>query len=53
MALTALSGFFDLARGARDEAGLDAAFRQALLAQDVAPENIPPYLAQGFVNAAG
>ena len=51
-ALSALALFFDLARGARDEAGLDAAFRQALLAQEVAPASIPPYLAQGFVNAA-
>lgn len=50
-ALSALALFFDLARGARDEAGLDAAFRQALLAQEVAPASIPPYLAQGFVNA--
>ena len=52
-ALTALSRFFDLARGAKDEAGLDAAFRQALREQDIGPESIPPYLAQGFVNAAG
>ena len=52
-ALTALANFFDLARGAPDAAGLDAAFRQALLAQEVAAASIPPYLAQGFVNAAG
>lgn len=52
-ALTALALFFDLARGARDEAGLDAAFRQALLAQEIGPESIPPYLAQGFVSEAG
>ncbi len=52
-ALTALANFFDLARGAPDAAGLDAAFRQALLAQEVAAESIPPYLAQGFVNEAG
>ena len=52
-ALTALARFFDLARGARDEAGLDAAFRQALREQEIASENIPPYLAQGFVSEAG
>lgn len=52
-ALEALATFFDAARGARDEAGLDAAFRTALLAQEVAPENIPPYLAQGFVSPQG
>ena len=52
-ALTALARFFDLARGARDEAGLDAAFRQALLAQEIGPESIPPYLAQGFVSDIG
>lgn len=52
-ALTALARFFDLARGARDEAGLDTAFRQALLDQEVAPESIPPYLAQGFVSEDG
>lgn len=52
-ALTALARFFDLARGARDEAGLDAAFRQALLDQEIGPESIPPYLAQGFVSDLG
>ncbi len=52
-ALSALTEFFRLARGARDEAGLDAAFRGALRAQEIAPENIPPYLGQGFVNAQG
>jgi type III restriction enzyme len=52
-ALTALSRFFDLARGAKDEAGLDTAFRQALREQEIGPESIPPYLGQGFVNEAG
>jgi len=52
-ALTALADFFDRARGARDESGLDAAFRAALLAQEVAPEAIPPYAAQGFATAEG
>jgi type III restriction enzyme len=52
-ALTALARFFDLARGARNEAALDAAFRQALLEQELAPESIPPYLAQGFVSDEG
>lgn len=52
-ALTALADFFDRARGARDEAALDAAFRGALLAQEVPAETIPPYAAQGFVTAEG
>lgn len=52
-ALDALARFFELARGARDEAALDAAFRQALLDQELAPESIPPYLAQGFIADAG
>lgn len=52
-ALSALARFFDLARGARDEAGLDTAFCQALLDQEIAPESIPPYLAQGFVSDIG
>jgi len=47
-ALDALARFFDLARGARDYAALDLAFRQTLTEQEVAPEVIPPYLAQGF-----
>ena len=45
-ALAALARFFALARGARDEAALDAAFRQTLLEQEHAAETIPPYLAQ-------
>jgi len=45
-ALIALSRFFDLARGARDEAGLDAAFRQALLDQEIAPQSIRPIWAR-------
>lgn len=52
-ALTALARFFDLARGARDEAGLDAAFRQTLLEQETDPACIPPYLGQGFVSDQG
>ena len=52
-ALAALARFFALARGARDEAALDAAFRQTLLEQEHAAETIPPYLAQGFVNDDG
>jgi type III restriction enzyme len=52
-ALDALACFFDLARGAQDEASLDIAFRAALAQQDYAPDSIPPYLGQGFVNAAG
>ena len=52
-ALTALRQFFDLARGADNEAALNAAFRAALSAQDVAAESIPPYLTQGFVSDAG
>jgi type III restriction enzyme len=52
-ALAALTRFFALARGARDEAALDAAFRQTLLEQEHAAETIPPYLAQGFVNDEG
>ncbi|HEX8964512.1 MAG TPA: DEAD/DEAH box helicase family protein [Rhodocyclaceae bacterium] len=47
-ALDALALFFDLARGATDEAALDAAFRQALLEQEIATDAIPPYLSQGF-----
>lgn len=47
-ALDALARFFDLARGAQDEAALDIAFRQALLDQEISPESIPPYLSQGF-----
>ena len=52
-ALAALARFFALARGARDEAALDVAFRQTLLEQEHAAETIPPYLAQGFVNDDG
>ncbi len=52
-ALAALARFFALARGARDEAALDAAFRQTLLEQEHAAETIPPYLAQGFVSDDG
>jgi len=52
-ALAALARFFALARGARDEAALDAAFRQTLLEQEHAAETIPPYLAQGFVSDEG
>ena len=47
-ALAALANFFELARGARDEKALDAAFHKAWIAQEVSPESIPPYLAQGF-----
>ncbi|OHC71227.1 MAG: hypothetical protein A2045_10280, partial [Rhodocyclales bacterium GWA2_65_20] len=49
-ALAALADFFDQARGAADEAALDAAFRQAWLNQidDLEPSDVPPYLAQGF-----
>jgi len=47
-ALAALANFFDYARGAQDETTLDAAFRKAWTAQEVSPESIPPYLAQGF-----
>ncbi len=50
-ALDALARFFDLARGAvgaADEAALDAAFRRALLDQQVSSDSIPPYLSQGF-----
>ena len=52
-ALAALARFFALARGARDEAALDAAFRLTLLEQEHAAETIPPYLAQGFVSDDG
>lgn len=52
-ALAALARFFALARGARDDAALDAAFRQTLLEQEHAAETIPPYLAQGFVSDEG
>ena len=52
-ALAALARFFALTRGARDEAALDAAFRQTLLEQEHTAEMIPPYLAQGFVNDDG
>ena len=51
--IAAFARFFALARGARDEAALDAAFRQTLLEQEHAAETIPPYLAQGFVNDEG
>jgi type III restriction enzyme len=47
-ALDALGRFLDLARGASDEAGLDAAFRQTLREWDMPSSEIPPYLAQGF-----
>lgn len=47
-ALDVLARFFDLARGASTEAALDAAFRQTLAEQELPPEAIPPYLAQGF-----
>ncbi|MBK6906676.1 MAG: DEAD/DEAH box helicase family protein [Rhodocyclaceae bacterium] len=47
-ALELLARFFDLARGAADEAALDGAFRQTLREQELPPEAIPPYLAQGF-----
>lgn len=47
-ALDALAHFFDLARGATSEDALNNAFRVALLAQEIAPDSIPPYLAQGF-----
>ncbi len=47
-ALDALARFFDLARGAADEAGLDAAFRQTLREWDMPSSEIAPYLAQGF-----
>lgn len=52
-ALAALTDFFRHARGARDEAGLDRAFRAALRAQDVDASQIPPYLGQGFASAEG
>lgn len=52
-ALDALRNFFRLARNARDEAGLDTAFRAALRDQEIAEQQIPPYLAQGFVNESG
>ena len=44
----ALARFFALARSARDEAALDAAFRLTLLEQEHAAETIPPYLALGL-----
>lgn len=47
-ALDTLARFFDLARGASNEAALDAAFRQAQIEREVAPASIPPYRAQGF-----
>lgn len=47
-AVEALARFFDLARGGRDEAALDVAFRRSLLEQELSPQAIPPYLAQGF-----
>lgn len=47
-ALRALANFFDLARGAQGETALDAAFHKAWITQEVSPESIPPYLAQGF-----
>ncbi|MCP5277695.1 MAG: DEAD/DEAH box helicase family protein [Thiobacillus sp.] len=46
--LEALARFFDLARGAADQAGLDAAYRQTLGEWDIPASEIPPYLAQGF-----
>lgn len=52
-ALDALGDFFARARHAQDEAGLDAAFRAALAAQEMAPSQIPPYLGQGFASAGG
>ncbi|MBI3148385.1 MAG: DEAD/DEAH box helicase family protein [Betaproteobacteria bacterium] len=47
-AIEVLARFFDLARGAGDYGGLDAAFRQVLGEQGCAWDAIPQYLAQGF-----
>ncbi len=47
-ALDTLARFFDLARGAADTAGLDAAFRRTLEEMGAAPAEIPPYESQGF-----
>lgn len=49
-ALDVLADFFTRARQAPGEAGIQAAFHAALLAQDYAPEEIPPYLTQGFAS---
>lgn len=47
-ALDVLADFFTRARQAPGEAGIQAAFHAALAAQDYAPDEIPPYLSQGF-----
>lgn len=47
-ALDTLARFFDLARGATEADGLDAAFRQALQEMGAATAEIPPYESQGF-----
>lgn len=47
-ALDVLARFFDLARGATNEAALDAAFRQTLAEQELPPDFIAQYLSQGF-----
>lgn len=49
-ALDVLARFFDLARGATNEAALDAAFRQALAEQELPADFIAPYLSQGFAS---
>lgn len=49
-ALDVLARFFDLARGATDEAALDVAFRQTLIEQELPADFIAPYLSQGFAN---
>jgi type III restriction enzyme len=52
-ALSALGDFFARARHTGDDAGLDAAFRAALAAQDIPQSQIPPYLGQGFASSSG